>query len=165
MGTILEKPIEGVQESQSRNLDRIDSSQEFTDQLNIQNIHDLGDKRLIIKQDGQKYIFTIDGEDAFYVNGKKIFERLIGDFYEQQHTEETKIVVETTNLKLKILAGNTASMGRAAEIQNNSFDKALDIDDFKRRLDTYKEFFEAQIDDVKWQAFWLNPKYAGKEKA
>lgn len=165
MGTILEKPIVDTKESQSKNLDRIDTTQGLIDQLKIQNISDLGDSRLTIKQDRQKYIFAIDGEDAFYVNGKKLLERLIGDFYEQQSTDETRVVVETTNLKLKILAGTDPSIQRASETQNNAFDKALDVDDFKRRLDTYKEFFEAQIDDVKWQAFWLNPKYSGKEKA
>lgn len=165
MGTLLEKPIQDTKETQSKNLDRIDTTQGLIDQLGRQNISDLGDSRLTIKQDRQKYIFAIDGEDAFYVNGKKLLERLIGDFYEQQSSEETKILVETTNLKLKILAGNDPTTQRLSEKQDNDFDKALDVDDFKRRLDTYKEFFEAQIDDVKWQAFWLNPKYAGKEKA
>jgi hypothetical protein len=87
----------------------------------------------------------------------------VKEFYTQQTTEEINLVVEKTTLKLSILSKSN-TINHTNENEQN-IDQPIDIQTIQDRINSNKEFFKAQIDDVKWDAFWLTHRTAGKEKA
>ena len=152
-----------INDSKWESLIELNQVEDFSKKLEDHNIYDLESSRLTIKNDGKKYIFAIDGEDCFSVNGKSKFETIVKEFYTQQTTEEINLVVEKTTLKLSILSKSN-TINHTNENEQN-IDQPIDIQTIQDRINSNKEFFKAQIDDVKWDAFWLTHRTAGKEKA
>ncbi|MEI6426053.1 MAG: hypothetical protein WCO66_01740 [Candidatus Absconditabacteria bacterium] len=69
----------------------------------------------------------------------------------EQKALEIKNSTDLTSLQLDVLS-------------KNHFERELATENLENKIKSYKEFFKAQIDDVKWDAFWLNHTTAGKSK-
>lgn len=150
-----------INDSKWEALVELNQTLDFSKELEKYNITDLENSRLTIKNDGKKYIFAIDGQNAFCVGGKNTFEQIVKEFYSQQTTEEINLVLERTTLKVSILKNTNIT----ANYQESNIEKPIDILTIQNRIDAYKEFFKAQVDDVKRNAFWLSYNTAGKEKS
>lgn len=150
-----------INDSKWEALIELNQTLDFSRELEKYNITDLESSRLTIKNDGKKYIFAIDGQNAFCVGGKNTFENIVKEFYSQQTTEEINLVLEKTTLKVSILKNTNTT----TTYQESNIEQPIDILTIQNRIDAYKEFFKAQVDDVKRDAFWLSHNTAGKEKA
>ena len=144
-------------------LQELKQAEDFSKELANHNIYDLDSSRLKIKNDGQKYIFAIDEQDVFCISGQSKFETTIKEFYTEQMNTETDLVVQTTNLRLSIFS-KTATNETVNTTNNSNIEHLSDIQTIQKRINLYKEFFKAQINDVKWDAFWLTQRSAGKSK-
>gem|GEM_PF-3256236 len=69
--------------------------------------------------------------------------------------------MERTTLKVSILKNTNTT----TTYQESNIEQPIDILTIQNKIDAYKEFFKAQVDDVKRDAFWLSHNTAGKEKA
>lgn len=158
--------ISEVKDSKTESyVETVDTPEDFYAKLKINNISDLQSGSVNIKRDQQKYIFEIRGQDSFCVYGEQKFQDFVKYFYEQQKGAEKNILVEIDGLKLSVLSGTDPLLKKQAEKQQNHLDNATNIENIKSRANMLYDFYDAQLDESKWNAFLLNPKFTKQEKA
>ncbi|HCB51244.1 TPA: hypothetical protein DEP21_01505 [Patescibacteria group bacterium] len=144
-------------------VEKIDTPDIFLNRLNNYNITDLS--QVLIKKDGEMFIFNINGNDEFCVFGEKKFQDFVKNFYENKENNEKSIVVELNQLRLSILSGTAPSLREESDRQQELLNNATDINVIKNRITLLHDFYDAQLDDSRWNAFFLNTKYTAQEKA
>lgn len=142
-------------------------------------MYDLFDKKLAIKQDKEKYIFAVNGENKFAVNGKVDFTTFINDFYKdvakrEKRTAEKKAVIEVSELekrtKVEIIMTETQQdlADLADQIKKNETlsERSTNIENVKYKVERLITFFEQEKDLAKDEsAGWIfNTKYDRKDK-
>jgi hypothetical protein len=162
--------------------DTVLTKEGFTTELHKHGVTDLFDKKLTIKQDKEKYIFTINGKDGvntFSVNGRINLQNYIINFYNklaktESRDAEKKAVIDVTELekktKIEITITETAQdlTDLADEIKKNETleAKATDIENVKYKVERLIAFYEQEKDLAKSETSgsFLNTKYDRKDK-
>jgi len=155
------------------------NSNEFASQLRRYGVNDLFDSKLKIRQDNQKYIFNIDGENKFAVNGKIDFSTFINDFYkkiaqEEQRAEQKKAVINISEFEKKTKVEITITetekdldMLQDQILKNNTLsEKATNINNVKFKVERLITFFEQEKKLAQSESSWriFNQKYDRKDK-
>ena len=155
------------------------NSQTFQGELHNNNVKDLFDPKLTIKQDKEKYIFAINGVNKFVVNGKIDFTTFIQDFYNnvaktEWWNEQKRALVKVYKLekqtKVEIIISETAQELRElqSQINNNETlaEKATDIEKVKHKVERLIVFFKQEKKLAKSETSWwiFNTKYDRKDQ-
>lgn len=155
------------------------NSKEFQTKLHKYEVTDLVDTKLIIKQDKEKYIFCINGENKFAVNGRINLTTFIDDFYKEiakkeKRAAEKKAVIEVSEFenKTEIEVSLTSTKEDLADladvIKKNAelAEKATDIENVKYKVERLITFFEQEKKLAKGETSgsFFNRKYDRKDK-
>ncbi len=142
-------------------------------------MYDLFDKQLAIKQDKEKYIFAINGENKFAVNGKVDFTTFINDFYKdlavkEKRATEKKVVIEVSELekktKVEIITTETkqdlADLANQIKKNETLSEKTTDIENVKYKVERLITFFEQEkkLTNAETSGWIFNQKYDRKDK-
>lgn len=126
--------------------------EEFKTELAANHISDVfSDTK--IKQDKQKYIFTINGENRFAVDGETNLIHRVQRFYEEQWAKESrkaeeKVLIRIEGLKLEYIKSKTQDeldiLKKDISKVRESIEKASDLENVKYKLDRLIAFFEQE---------------------
>ena len=142
----------------------INTPDAFLWKLETNNIKDLASDKIDIWQDGNRYIFSIDGKTSFSVVGKNNFEAFVNAFYDNAETAEIKAVAKLNWLKLEVLFGNDPKISQyEAELKEHR-EQANDPYITQQRIDRLQEFFENQIDATRRNTFWATSSYPKQQR-
>lgn len=106
-----------------------------------------------IKQDKQIYIFTINGENRFAINGETNLIHWIQKFYEEQWAKESrkaeeKVLIRIEGLRLEYIKSKTQDeldiLKKDITKVENSIEKATDIENVKWKIDRLITFYEQE---------------------
>jgi len=108
-----------------------------------------------IKKNKEKYIFTINGENKFAIDGESNLVNWIQRFYEEQWAKESrkaeeKVLIRIEGLKLEYIKSKTQD--ELALLKNDitkakeSIEKNTDLENVKYKLDRLITFFEQEKD-------------------
>lgn len=155
------------------------NSKEFQTNLHKYEVRDLLDPKLTIKQDKDKYIFAINGENKFAVNNKVDLITFMQDFYKdlaknESRDEQKKAVIQVSEFekKTKIEVTYTETAKDLAELadqirKNENIEKnAINIKNVKFKVERLTAFFEQEKDLTNSEkSGWIfNTKYDRKDK-
>lgn len=174
-----ELPIQQAKEWEVYGDKVVMNSQDFQTELHKYGVGDLFNKKLIIKQDKEKYIFAIDGVNKFAVNGRIDFTTFINDFYKdlaktEKRATEKKAVIEVSKLekmtKVEITITETVKDldDLEEQIKKNEklAEKSTDIENVKYKVERLIKFYEQEKDlaDTETSGSIFNRKYDRKDK-
>ncbi len=127
-----------------------------------------------IKQDKQKYIFTINGENRFAIDGETNLISWIQKFYEEQWAKESrkaeeKVLIRIEGLKLEYIKSKTQDelniLKKDITKVENSIEKATDIENVKYKLERLITFFEQEKSLSNQNIWWfLGREYNRKDR-
>lgn len=154
------------------------NSDEFKTELHKYGVRDLFDKQLAIKQDKEKYIFAINGENKFAVNSKVDFTTFIQDFYKdlaetKKRAEQKKAVISVSEFEKKTrieititeTAKDLAELSDQIKKNEKLAEKATDILNVKYKVNRLITFFQQEKDLTNENIWWfLGRQYDRKDR-
>jgi len=155
------------------------NSTKFKTELHKYGVNDLFDEKLTIKQDKEKYIFAVSGENKFAVDTKINFISFINDFYKdlaktEKRAAEKKAVIDVSEFEKKtqveITYTETVKDLDELESQIKKNDKlsenATDIENVKDKVERLITFYEQEKDltESETAGSIFNTKYDRKDK-
>lgn len=147
--------------------------EEFKKELDINKISDVF-SNIKIKQDKEKYIFSINGENKFAVDGESNLVNRIQRFYEDQwekekRSVEEKVLIKMEGLKLEYIKSKTQNeldlLKNDITKAETSIERNTDIENVKYKLDRLIIFFEQEKDLTNENIWWfLGREYNRKDR-
>ncbi|MFA6256344.1 MAG: hypothetical protein WC606_04110 [Candidatus Absconditabacterales bacterium] len=173
MLTTKELPIQQAVEGEKSNK-TVYTFDEFKAELAINKVDDIfSDTK--IKQDKEKYIFTINGENKFAINGEINLVNWIQKIYteigeKEKRTAEEQVLIRIQGLKLEYIKTKTqedlALLKENISKVKTSVEKATDIENVKYKVERLIAFYEQEKDLAQSETSgWIfNTKYDRKDK-
>lgn len=153
---IKELQIETAEKWEASKIKTLHNYEEFRNELKL--YHQVDDiftnPKIKIRQDQNKYLFNINGENLFAVDTPRLEERL-NIFYDEKKEREQRKTVEEVYIRvewLEITYLKTNTQDQLNNLQyeinktNNKIEHATDIETIKYKVERYIAFFEQEKD-------------------
>ena len=135
----------------------VDTFEQFKAELAINHISDIFTDTKI-KQDKEKYIFNINDENKFAINGKVNFlnrtQRFYKELWEKEHRKaEEQVLIRINGLKVEYIKTTTKEELDLLKPEitkvENSIEKTTDIEIAKYKIERLTAFFKQEKDIAK----------------
>jgi len=146
----------------------IENEDAFLATLNDYKINDISDPNQVqIQKDGDRYIFTIfdteNNKTTFALRNKGNVEVFITAFLDRQKTQDQEVAVYMTWIERNQLIIKKWTYEEMQKLRGEVFEHNVNSrnpDKIEDRIDMLKDFFDAQKDESRREAFWLTSKYS-----
>lgn len=141
----------------------LNTSDEFKTELAVNNISDIFSDTQI-KQDKDKYIFSINGINKFAIDGKINLVNWIQDFYTEQWTKEKQanqeqVLIRIEWLELQYIKAKTQEELNMLKSNINkvksSVEKATDVENVKYKVERLITFFQQEKKLTNQNIWWF----------